>query len=238
MEILNRDGMRWPDPVSGPFGLWTTVAIVDGRPEVVGVEMWAIDPATLPKRVTHLAKAEAERHWPRYPDPSWDSRTGAIRTKDLRLPLGRIVTEYMERQRHLAKGIATPGFVAKIARTLNPDLPPDQARRWEAPKMQAAARRILDLTDEGTAKKKAGRPPLPASHYTAVAAVYSEALRNGANPTTAVIDHFHVSKSQAAKWVYRCRREPYNLLGDTPQGRAGGIMTDREPEAPTSRRTK
>ena len=237
MEIINRDGARWPDPVDGPFDVWTTVAIIDGRPEVVGVEMWAVDPAALPKRVTHLAKAEAERHWPRYPEPSWDSREGPIRSKDLRLPLGRIVADYMARQRGIAKAWTTPGRMAKARQTLEGSATvTDEPGFWETPKAQAAARHIVDLTDEAR-PKKAGRPSLPAAHYVEVAKVYTEALRNGANPRAAVKEHFHVSKSSAAKWVYRCRLAPLNLLAKTSPGRAAGAF-DPDNATPKPKGTK
>ncbi len=232
MEIINRDGTRWPDPVAGPFDLWTTYAIIDGRPEVVGVEMWAVDPAALPKRVTHLAKAEAERHWPRESEPSWDSRGGPIRSKDLRLPLGRIVADYMARQRQVAKAWTTPGRMEKARQTLEGSASvPDEPGFWGTPRAQAAARQILELTDEAR-PKKAGRPSLPVSHYVEVARVYTEALRHRVNPTKAVVDHFSVSKGQAAKWVYRCRRPPLSLLDSTVRGRAAGAF---DPDNATSK---
>ena len=235
MEIINRNGVRWPDPDTGPFDLWTTVAIIDGRPEVVGVELWAIDPASLEKRVTHLTPAQAERHWPRLPDPAWDDRTGVIRTKDLRIPLGRVLTDYMSRQRRLAKGITTAGFARKIARTLNPDLRPDQPHPSERPKAQAAAHRILELTDQDAPSNKVGRPALSGAHYADVAAVYTDALRNGADPTDSVRQHFNVSKSNAAKWIYRCRRPPLNLLEPTVRGRPAGAADDSQ-DTPKPRR--
>ncbi len=68
---------------------------------------------------------------------------------------------------------------------------------------------------------------MSASHYVEVAQVYTEALRNKVNPTTAVKDHFVVSKGQAAKWVYRCRRPPLNLLDATGRGRAAGDLTEK-----------
>lgn len=70
--------------------------------------------------------------------------------------------------------------------------------------------------------KSRGRRPLPRSHYEKVAAVYLEALHDNQDPTQAVRDHFIISKSQAAKWIYRCRRPPLNLLDPTTRGRRAG----------------
>jgi hypothetical protein len=234
MEIINRDGKRWPDPESGPFDLWTTYAIIDGRPEVVGVELWAVDPAALSSRVTKLAPKEAKRHWPQT-GLAWGSREGAIRTKDLRVPLGRIVSDYMGHQRGLAKAWLMPGLMAKSRQLLGGTAA--SRRAWsETPKGQAAAQHFLQAT-EAAPKRKAGRPAWPASHYEAVAATYVEALGTGINPTTAVMDRFVVSKSTAAKWVYRCRRPPLNLLDPTVRGRAAGATEDHPgDELPKPRR--
>lgn len=62
---------------------------------------------------------------------------------------------------------------------------------------------------------RAGRPPLhdPAE----IAEVY---LRGGATPTRAVADHFHLSRSAAAKQVARAREAGF--LDRTTQGKTGG----------------
>jgi len=233
VEIINRDGKRWPDPDSGPFDLWTTFAIIDGRAEVVGVELWAVDPASLSSRITRLAPQEARRHWPPTGLP-WGSRVGGIRAKDLRVPLGRIVSDYMTRERHRAKAQLIPGLMAKSRQLLGGTAA--SRRAWsETPKGQAAARHFLEATED-TPKRKAGRPAWPTSHYEEVAIVYVEALRDGLNPTTTVMERFFVSKSTAAKWVYRCRRPPLNLLDPTVRGRAAGATQEPDDELPKPRR--
>ncbi|HVB13543.1 MAG TPA: hypothetical protein VNH38_02155 [Candidatus Dormibacteraeota bacterium] len=234
MEIVNRDGRRWPDPESGPFDLWTTFAIIDGRPEVVGVELWAVDPSALPRGVTHLTPKEAEGHWPREPDPSWDSRVGAIRSKDLRVPLGQIVSDYMGRERRRAKGIVL-GIPAKIRQMLD-RTETTAGRTWmETPNGRALAQHFLEVTEDAP-KRKPGRPAWPASHYAEVAGTYIAALSYGVNPTAAVMGRFHVSKSTAAKWIYRCRRPPLNLLAPTVRGRAAGATQEPDDELPKPRR--
>ena len=104
--------------------------------------------------------------------------------------------------------------------------------------MQKTARRMIEVADQA-APKKAGRPAHPLEHYEEVAAIYIKALREGKppKPTDAVQAYFNVSKGTAAKWVYRCRRPPLNLLAPTVRGRAAGTPV-QEVEPTKSRRTK
>jgi hypothetical protein len=52
-----------------------------------------------------------------------------------------------------------------------------------------------------------------------VAKVYT-AARGLRNPTEKVADHFFVSHSTAARWVYQARREPWNTLPPTTKGQS------------------
>jgi hypothetical protein len=36
--------MRWPNPVDGPYALRYWVGRVDGRPSIVGIELWGVEP--------------------------------------------------------------------------------------------------------------------------------------------------------------------------------------------------
>lgn len=58
-----------------------------------------------------------------------------------------------------------------------------------------------------------------AKHLGEVAKVYRAALPSG-RPTSAVAEHFNISRSAAAKQVARCRE--VGLLGKTAKGRPGG----------------
>lgn len=205
VEVIGRRMQRWPDPDEGPLQLCIIVGLVDGRPEAVGVEIWGVNPAELPRWVTGMTPEQVERKWilpPVVEDPS------GIRTVDLRLPLGRIVEEVTRASER------TAGYLQS-----------DRAKRqggWvaKAP-VQSEARRITKAV-ESTQPKAPGRPgrrPLPRSHYVEVANVYRAALRRGENPTQAVMERWVVSKSQASKWIYRCRRPPLNLLDATSRGR-------------------
>jgi len=198
--------------------MWITTTVIDGQPQIVGVEMWSIDPAALEKWATGLTPKQAESHW-KPVDPDRDP--GSIRSTDLRVPLSRIKSEEMAVRRQTAAFLSDPEFL---------EIQPDDD--WtKSSKVQTAAKRVLELTDEVTpGKKRAGRPALPFSHYQAVADTYTAALESGLNPTNAVRERFVVTKSCASKWIYRCRRAPYNLLEPTDQGRAAGNPTTRRSE--------
>jgi len=66
-----------------------------------------------------------------------------------------------------------------------------------------------------------------------LATVFTEALRDGAHPTKAVMDKLFATKEQASKWVYRCRRPPLNLLAPTRRGMAASTV---EPEIAAPKR--
>jgi len=212
--------------------MWVTLAVIDGRAEAVGVEVFSIDPTKLPKFATGLTPKEAARHWPAgWQSDNWlaepQRQPAGIRSVDLRIPLSQVVAKFMDRRRRTATIMSDERFLAKQPEG-------DWTRR---PKVQAAARRIIELTDGEPPRRKAGRPSLPVSHYQEVAAIYLAALRDYRDPIQAVMAEKFVSKSQAAKWVYRCRRPPLNLLDPTRRGRAAGIADEIEDSQPT-RRTK
>ena len=64
------------------------------------------------------------------------------------------------------------------------------------------------------------RPRLGRDHYEDVAAIYRAAYQAGQYPTKAVAEKFSVSSSTAGSWVSRARNL-YDLLPDTPAGKAG-----------------
>jgi hypothetical protein len=67
----------WPDPENGPLRLSLWFGRVDGRPAVVGVEMWGIEPP---------------QGWPL----TTDLPDSAIRAEDVRLPLGKMLDGWTE----------------------------------------------------------------------------------------------------------------------------------------------
>jgi hypothetical protein len=201
VEVLPVYKERWPDQATGPLEVSVTVAIVDGAPEAIGLEMWSVDRANLPEsRFGGAVEANAV----------------GIRTRDhvRRLPLQRMVGSAVEAARGHAEAVrslkgVSGGYLPEVAAAV--------MNRQET---QDRAGRVLEATEP----KRAGRKPLPRSHYENVAGVYLAARRSGLDPIQAVMEHWFVSKSQAAKWVYRCRRDPLNLLPPTTRGVPAGVL--------------
>jgi hypothetical protein len=188
---------------TGPLEVNVTVGIVGGRPEPIGVEIWAVDPATLPEWATGMSPAAAKKRWTFEPD----APPAAIRTTDLRLPLGRLVEWSVVNLRWTFDTLTSTRI--------------EEVDSRDRPALRRFTKRVLELT-EPEPEKPRGRRPLPRSHYENVAAVYRQALSDNQDPTQAVKEHFTISKSQAAKWIYRCRRYPLNLLDPTVRGRRAG----------------
>lgn len=65
-------------------------------------------------------------------------------------------------------------------------------------------------------------------HLFAVAQVYLETWQAGGNPTSAVAEHFDVSKSAAAKWVARCRDPEVGLIPPTTRGKVTAAVPKRK----------
>jgi hypothetical protein len=183
--------------------------------------MWSIDPATLEKRVTGLTPTQARAHWASS-GTAWPTRERSIRTKDLRLPLGKIVAEFMTRYRALSRARSMtkpgqPGLMSKSARVLNPALPSNYRHPSDTPKARARDKRIIEsLTTAKTSN--VGRPRRPDSVYIEAVRIYVEALRNGRHPREAVMKEMKVSKSTAAGLIHDARRPPLNLLPPTRRG--------------------
>jgi hypothetical protein len=216
MTVFNRYWSKWPDENNGPFDLWTTVAVTDGHAEVVGVEMFSIDPDSIVADIAALRTFRADNphsHFSRLhkatdaaseayePEPSWINRTGSIRNQDIRLPLAKIVEAHMAPERELAKKFLEAQRSASEVS--------DAA-------MRAAAELLAEVTGEG-APKKLGRPATPRDHYVEVAEIYVEARFKGTGATRSIMDHYNVTKSCASKWVSKCRHT-YGLLPLTRQG--------------------
>lgn len=75
----------WPDQ-KGPLRMRLTFGLVDGRPEVVGMELWGVSPA----EVWGLTKRE-ERKAGLQVNPK---RPAAIHTETARVPLRRLLKEW------------------------------------------------------------------------------------------------------------------------------------------------
>ncbi len=119
--------------------------------------------------------------------------TGPITGAVLRaLPIGRIVATIRSRQKTLAQKTVDQLKADQV------EVPEGYLEAWETGK----------------------RPRLSREHYEDVAAVYRAAYQAGQYPTKAVAEKFSVSSSTAGSWVSRARNL-YDLLPDTPAGKAG-----------------
>jgi hypothetical protein len=77
--------------------------------------------------------------------------------------------------------------------------------------------------------RRGGRPKLyDDSHFKEVATVYTAACRCGNYPTQAVKNKFHLSESQARKWVAECRK--MGLLPSTTRGQVSVWPDTRYPQ--------
>lgn len=189
MSILS--AVEYPSTEERPWALRLTYGLVGGVPAVVGVEMYAVEPKEIREAVTG---------WPDFmrgvPKPAHP-----ITAVGIRLPLGRLLSEYVNRRRRtdaiLAEAHPMSGIPAALRRE--------------------ASRRLRAL--DATAKAKSpGRPQLyDSAHFKRVASCYERGLPTG---TRAVAEEFNVSKSAAAKWVARARE--LGLLPATVRGRPSG----------------
>ncbi len=113
----------WPDSELGPFRLRVWFDHVNGRPAVVGVEMWGVGPVSSPWEL-----------------PLPETPATVIGAEDIRLPLGRLLDAWVEL--HLS--------TARAARKLYEDVPDQEAKvraveaRFASPRPSGRKR----LTDE------------------------------------------------------------------------------------------
>jgi len=201
--------------------------MIDGRPEVVGVEMFSIDPVSIPGLYSHLSEAESLDHFRQVrratdpvdePEERDEMNTGqAIRSKDLRLPLGKIVEVHMGTERERAESFLQGEW------SVSED-------SLEA--VRGAAEIIVSAPAPA---KKAGRKSKPREDFEEVARIYVKARAERRNPIEEIMAAKNVSKSCAAKWVWKCRRPPLNLLPPTRRGVAASIA---EIDKATSKRKR
>lgn len=173
--------------------------------------MFSVDPVSIPELYSHLSEVESRAHFRQVrratdavdedeePDALKDGQ--AIRSKDLRVPLGKIVETYLAPERERAESY------------LKGDWSSDDA---SAQMVRNAAEAIVGAP--ATPAKKAGRKPTPREDFERVAEIYNKALLRGASPIQTIVKEWPTNKSTAAKWVWKCRRPPLNLLPPTRRG--------------------
>jgi hypothetical protein len=102
----------WPDPEHGPFRLRYWIRRIDGRPVVVGVEMWGVDP---------VGKSWTDGL------PDWAQKAHAelpevpVGAQDVRLPLGKFLDDWVKEQNRYAGAARQlwgelPGYEERVQR--------------------------------------------------------------------------------------------------------------------------
>ena len=122
-RLFEPKAFRWPDPVSGPYSMRVSVALVDGRPEVVGVEFWGANPSDFVptrRRFRHLRS------------------TDAITSTAIRIPLRELLTKLLsEFQRDseliVESTTASPRLKDSVAQR-QVHMPTDAPRRGRRPR--------------------------------------------------------------------------------------------------------
>jgi hypothetical protein len=206
----------WPDK-DGPFRLGLYFAEVNGRMELVGLELWSAG-----RGATALGEMEP------------GSAADTLRPE----PTHAITAE-------IARAL-TPGTLAASAlRDLLsfeselvefPLLSPDAAQRSRA---QTAS--VMPALRAATGER--GRH-LDAAHYRAVADVYNAAVAAKQSPNVAIAEKWGVDRYTAVRWVQAARHR-HGFLSQTQQGSASpppprkrGKPSDAGPRELTYRRKK
>lgn len=220
--ILGTTTQLWPDPDDGPWHITMTWADVGGRAECVGVELWN-------GAVPQEAESEGQRRYrPLAAGPS------PLLASDVRsLPLAGIIQTARTKLRSDAAGLRemrehfrsiemprpAEGPLAEVLADLgHPTAAEVDARHQRYIDRLGATIRSID---ERPASRGAGRKPeLGPTDFAEAAAVYLAAWERGQPPTKAVMEHFHISKSAAAKRVARCRE--LGLIAPTTPGKPSG----------------
>lgn len=131
------------------------------------------------------------------------------------LPLGRLIEEAREEYR---QGLRTSSAIEPGTDSWDPNVSAEEREELLA-LMRTDVEERLRLAGENAGTRRRGRPPAYGpEHFARVAEIYRDAWRDGENPTVAVAERMHVSRSAAAKWVARARG--LGLLPETSRGRA------------------
>lgn len=205
-DLTRSDWQKWPDEQAGPWVVRLYRAEVEGRYEVVGVELWH---GVMP----HALESATKWHAIRLPGPS------AIKATDLRkLRIGELI----------AADSANLRAGAQSTRRRAHDDPRAFAKQLGA---ENAAKALKNAERLLGPPKSTGRPrKYGLSHFADVAAVYNEADRiPGTWPTKAVKEHFKVSPSLAAKWVSECRKLGLVKPATQRPSKSSGVSRQRGP---------
>ena len=183
-----------------------TFAMVNGRPEVVGFELWTADPRSQPARTYNPAQMRAR-------DNNFNVKLDRpISSNDLRAPLQKLTDRWLVKQR------ATMDLILD-----------DTVGTPASPEWKRKVRKAQKQIESATAPRPGRKPIYGRDHFEKVAAVYRQALMDRKPPTKAVAKHWKVNVSTAAKWVSRCRSDfTPPLLPSTTQGKPASVEAPRK----------
>lgn len=196
MDLGSKD-LLWRDPDGGDWLVQVHLAAIDGRAECVGIEFRS------------FGETQLER-WIHDELPEKGESTGVVSASLIRtLPVGRLISEAKQTAIRHAELTANPQPLSEETREL------ERRSGVEGALDAFLASRAIRARAAVLPALRAGRPPIydPAE----IAEVY---LRGGAAPTLAVAEHFHISRSAAAKRVARARESGF--LDKTTQGKTSG----------------
>jgi hypothetical protein len=202
---LGSEALDWRDPEGREWLVRVHLASIDGRAECVGLELRSFrqDDVGI-ERFSHdqlPEKAEA---------------TGVVTASLLRaLPVGGLIAAAKRAARFFAEQNAEPQPVSEEIREL-------ERLAWVGGALERLLAAKAERAREVLPALRGGRPPI---HNPAeIAEVY---LHGGATPTRAVAEHFHLSRSAAAKQVARAREAGF--LDKTTQGKTSGRRVAASP---------
>ena len=197
--------LLWPDGDDAAWLIRLWWHVIDGRAEVVGLEIHSTHRDTQGELVIG------------------ELRGGPLNATFLRsVPLGSLIEE--------GRRMLTEMWKDQVARiesgefsALEMDEDVVEKLGWD-PRVPSPAARRLILDDTRQRVESLENPPprrrYDEEHWARVAAVYDEAWAAGSTPTKDVAEYFGVTRSTAAKWVSICRKK--GLLPPTQKTKPRG----------------
>jgi hypothetical protein len=208
--------VKWPDEESGPWSVRLVWELISGRLECASLTINRL-PGTgsAPLRATDLRGLALRELTERSRPQLLIQREQLIAATDEERR-GLLRTWFRLSDKPSGKPISEEDFAGLVPFD---DSAAEQHRAIEA--------RLKELEAAQPSKSRPGRPRMRGlDHYAKVAEIYAAAYLNGDDPTKAVAERFHVSRSHAGKWVATCRSEKYGLLGKTNKRKAGGLLPE------------
>ncbi len=186
----------YPDPSQGPYRLRLWVSSVAGRPSVVGVEMWGVEPQMRAWHDPHIrATARTAQDDPSVfgsDRPDFEGPETAITASAIRLPLGAFLDGWVRTNQALGRATLKYGAGAR--------------------------HRVAEYLMQFGEAKRVGRPPLPDEVLILVAHIYKDAEAAGDRAPAKAVERelqkrlgYRKSKGAATvrSWIRLARKREY-----------------------------